>query len=177
MKYKERIKSTCALYWQAKWAISLFMLLSAAAEIQAQTAVTASGGNATGTGGSVAYSIGQVTYTNFEGESGSINLGVQQPNLFLTVGTLELDITLSASVFPNPASTSTSLKLEDESASPIADDLTMNLYDFNGKLVLQQVIHSVITTIPMDHLSNGVYVLQVNRRNIEIKTFKVFKTN
>ena len=157
--------------------MGLFVLLLGSADIQAQTAVSASGGDAAGTGGSGAYTIGQVTYTNFEGESGSINLGVQQPNLFLTVGTQELEITISASIFPNPASTSTSLKLEGKSASPIADDLTMNLYDINGKLVLQQVIHSAITTIPMDHLTNGVYVLQVNRKNIEIKSFKVFKTN
>jgi len=177
MKHKEGIKSTHALYRQASLAIGLFAFLLGSASIQAQTAVSASGGNATGTGGSVAYTIGQVTYTNFEGESGSINLGVQQPNLFLTVGTQELDITISASVFPNPASTSASLKLEGESASSIEDDLTLNLYDLNGKLVMQQAIKTVITTIPMDQLTNGVYVLQVTRKNIEIKSFKIFKTN
>ena len=177
MKHREKNLSSHALYPRVRLAIGLFVLVLGSAGVQAQTAVSASGGNATGTGGSAAYTIGQAAYTNFGGESGSINLGVQQPNLILTVSTNELDITLSASVFPNPASTSASLKLEGESASPIADDLALNLYDLNGKLVLQQSIHSVITTIPMDHLTNGVYVLQVTRKNIEIKSFKVFKTN
>lgn len=177
MKHREKIKSTHALYRWAGLAFGLFVLVLGSPDLHAQTAVSSSGGNATGTGGSAAYTIGQAAYTNFGGESGSINLGVQQPNLILTVSTNELDITLSASVFPNPASTSASLKLEGESASPIADDLALNLYDLNGKLVLQQAIQSVITTIPMDHLTNGVYVLQVTRKNIEIKSFKVFKTN
>ncbi len=177
MKHREKNTLTHALYRRARLAIGLFVLILGAGGIQAQTAVGASGGNATGAGGSVAYTVGQAAYTNFGGESGSINLGVQQPNLILTVSTDDLEITLTASVFPNPASSSTSLKLEGESASPIADDLALNLYDINGKLVLQQAINAVITTIPMDHLSNGVYVLQVTRKNIEIKSFKVFKTN
>jgi opacity protein-like surface antigen len=177
MNHREKNKLSRSLYRRARLAISLFVLVFGSAGVQAQTAVSASGGNGTGTGGSAAYTIGQPAYTNFGGESGSINLGVQQPNLILTVSTDDLEITLSASVFPNPASSSTSLKLEGKSASPIADDLTFNLYDINGKLVLQQAINAVITNIPMDHLTNGVYVLQVTRKNIEIKSFKVFKTN
>ena len=177
MKYKHRNNSYLALLCRARLTIGILVLVSAHIGLNAQSAVSASGGNGSGTGGSVAFTIGQVAYTNFGGESGNINLGVQQPNLFLTVGTNELDITLSASVFPNPANTTTSLRLEGESASPIADDLTLNLYDFNGKLVLQQAILANITTIPMDHLANGVYVLQVSRKNVEIKSFKIFKTN
>lgn len=177
MKHRAWMNSTVNMYRPTRVAFTLFVLVLGSAGMQAQTAVSASGGDATGTGGSVAYTIGQVAYTNFEGESGSINLGVQQPNLFLSVGTNELDITLSASVFPNPASTSASLKLEGESAFSIEEDLALNLYDFQGKLVLQQAINAAITTIPMDHLINGVYVLQVTSKNIEIKSFKVFKTN
>ena len=177
MKHREKNKLSNSLYRRARLIIGLFVLVLGSASIKAQTAVSASGGNGTGTGGSSSYTIGQAAYTNFGGESGSISLGVQQPNLIITVSIDDLDITLSASVFPNPASSSTSLKLEGESASPIADDLALNLYDINGKLVLQQAINAVITTIPMDHLTNGVYVLQVTRKNIEIKSFKVFKTN
>ena len=109
MKHMEKNKIFNGHNRRTRCAIGLFVLLLGSMGIHAQSAVSASGGNATGSGGSVAYTIGQVTYTNFSGESGSISLGVQQPNLILTVGTQELDITLSASVFPNPASTSASL--------------------------------------------------------------------
>ena len=155
----------------------LLIFLSAPSCLMAQSAVGATGGNATGNGGSASYTIGQVAYTNFSAEGGSVSLGVQQPNLFLTVGTGDLDITLSASVFPNPASSSTSLKLEGQNASTVEDGLAYSLYDLNGKLILQQSIQSTLTSIPMDKLTEGVYVLQVTRKNIEIKSFKVFKTN
>src|SRR6187397_135960 len=126
MKYKEKLRLTRAFRLQAWLVICMVGLLPVYAGLHAQSAVSAAGGDFTGTGGSVAYTIGQVTYTNFGGESGNVSLGVQQPNLFLTVGTSDLDITLSASVFPNPANTSTSLRLEDPGVSPVDDDLALN---------------------------------------------------
>ena len=132
----------------ARSAIGFFVLISGHAGLEAQSAVGASGGNGTGTGGSVSYTIGQVAYTNFTAEGGSVSLGVQQPNLILTVGTHEEDITLSATVFPNPASSSTSLRLEGENASSVEDGLTYSLFDIHGKLILKQPIESSMTNIP-----------------------------
>ncbi len=45
----------------------------------AQEVIPASGGNATGSGGSVSYSAGQVFYLTHEGTTGSVNEGAQQP--------------------------------------------------------------------------------------------------
>src|SRR6187549_2729703 len=153
MKYKEKMRLTRGIRLPARLIICMLGILYGYASMQAQSAVSAAGGDITGSGGTVAYTIGQVAYTNFGGESGNISLGAQQPNLFLTVGTSELDITLSASVFPNPANTSTSLKLEGQSATSVDDDLSLNLFDLNGKLLTHQDIESVVTTIPMDHLT------------------------
>lgn len=177
MKKKKRMDITLAILRCARFVSGLLIMLSASSSLMAQTAVTASGGNAAGAGGSASYTIGQVNYINFSAEGGSVSLGVQQPNLLLTVGTGDLDITLSASVFPNPANTSTSLKLEGQNASTVEDGLVYSLFDLNGKLITQQSIQSSLTTIPMDKLTEGVYLLQVTRKNIEIKSFKVFKTN
>jgi len=44
-------------------------------DLQAQEAVSASSGNAAGSGGTVSYTIGQVAYTTNTGASGSITLG------------------------------------------------------------------------------------------------------
>lgn len=177
MKKKKRMDIRLALIRCAGFVSGVLIMLSPSGSLLAQSAVGASGGNAAGAGGSASYTIGQVSYTNFSAEGGSVSLGVQQPNLLLTVGTGDLDITLSASVFPNPANSSTSLKLEGQNASTVEDGLAYSLFDMNGKLILQQSIQSTLTTIPMDKLTEGVYVLQVTRKNIEIKSFKVFKTN
>lgn len=45
---------------------------------QAQVSANASGGNASGSGGSVAYTVGQVFFTTNSGASGSMTPGVQQ---------------------------------------------------------------------------------------------------
>ena len=67
-----------------------------------QTTVGAAGGDTSGPGGTVGYSVGQVAYTNFAGESGSINLGVQQPYDIIMVSNTEPEIDLKATIFPNP---------------------------------------------------------------------------
>lgn len=45
--------------------------------LQAQQVVTTSGGNASGSGGSVSYTIGQIVYTTNTNSNGSVAKGVQ----------------------------------------------------------------------------------------------------
>jgi len=147
------------------------------AGIHAQNAVLSSGGDASGTGGSVAYSVGQAAYTSYSGEVGSISLGVQQSYQVIMVGTDEPDISFSASIYPNPVNTSVYLKLEKQNPVIGMDNLSFGLYDINGKLLLQKEITADMTSLPMEHLTNAVYILRVIYNNSEIKTFKIFKTN
>ncbi|MGB4205093.1 MAG: T9SS type A sorting domain-containing protein [Bacteroidales bacterium] len=74
-----------------------FLIFSATAVV-AQRGIVASGGDATGTGGSMSYSIGQVEYLAYTSAQGSISLGLQQswftvptvfeiPNISVTTGT------------------------------------------------------------------------------------------
>ena len=65
--------------------ISLFVVI-ATLEIHAQEAVAASGGDASGTGGSSSYSIGQVFYSNYIGLNGSEAQGVQQASFIPAAG-------------------------------------------------------------------------------------------
>ena len=57
--------------------------------LQAQTSVNATGTNASGSGGTVSYSVGQVVYTNNTGTNGSVAQGVQQAFEILVVTGLE----------------------------------------------------------------------------------------
>lgn len=58
---------------------AIIILAMALTELKAQEAIPASGGNATGSGGSVSYSVGQVEYSSNTGSGGSVAAGVQQP--------------------------------------------------------------------------------------------------
>jgi hypothetical protein len=57
---------------------SVAFLLIGLGGLSAQESVNGSGGDATGTGGTSSYSIGQVVYTTATGTNGSVAQGVQQ---------------------------------------------------------------------------------------------------
>lgn len=143
--------------------------------IHGQSAVLSAGGDASGSGGSAAYSIGQVAYTTHSSEGGSVTLGVQQSYLVIMVGTGEPEVRILASVSPNPTQSSINLEFDD----PLSFDgsFSLGLYDIDGKLLRHEKIVSRVTSIQMENFPNAVYFLHVIRNNAEIKVFKIFKTN
>ena len=59
--------------------IAVLLLVIGLTRLQAQETIPAIGGNASGSGGSVSYSVGQAVYTTNTGTNGSVPQGVQQP--------------------------------------------------------------------------------------------------
>ena len=80
---------------------------------QAQESSNSSGGNATGSGGTVAYSIGQVVYTTNTGSNGSVAQGVQHAYEIFTVGIKETELNISLTAFPNPTTENLTLQISD----------------------------------------------------------------
>ena len=141
--------------------------------LQAQSTIPASGGNATGTGGSVPYSVGQVIYTTNTGINGSAAQGVQQPNEISVITAIEntKEINLECSVYPNP--TRGLVKLIVESSDQ--QNMRFLLYDINGVLLQDKKVESRETEISMDSLLPSTYFLKILSGNREIKTFKIIK--
>ena len=141
--------------------------------LNAQQTVAASGGNGTGTGGSVSYTAGQVAYTTIAGSGGSVSQGVQQPyEISVVTSVKDADnITLQFIVYPNPATDYLILKIK----GVIESKYTSYLYDTYGSLVQTQIVESNETTIPMDNLSPSIYFLKIVQWNREVKTFKIIK--
>jgi len=101
--------------------------------LQAQETIPATGGNATGSGGSASYSVGQVVYTTNTGTNGSVAQGVQQPFEISVVTGIEQTkgINLSVSAYPNPATDFLMLKVENYDNG----NLSYQLFDMNSKLL------------------------------------------
>ena len=117
--------------------------------LQAQSNTVASGGEATGTGGTVSYTVGQIDYSTLTGTGGSANEGVQQPYVISDVGVETLvDPGFSASIFPNPTTENLILKISPK----YPEGLSYSLYDMNGKLLLQQPLNQQQTNIAMKDL-------------------------
>ena len=141
----------------------------------AQQATTASGGDASGSGGSVAYSVGQIVYTTNTNSSGSVAQGVQQSyEISATTGLSETGINLNLSAFPNPTTNYLILEIG-ASTSPSNQIMSYELYDISGKLLENNAIVANSTTIKMEQLATATYFLKITENNKEVKTFKIIK--
>ena len=133
--------------------------------------LSATGGDASGSGGSVAYSVGQIVYTTSTGTSGSVAQGVEQAYEIYSVGIKETALNISLSIFPNPTSDYLTLKVEDYNN----EALSYSLLDEQGKLVLNEQITNQVTQVAMSNLARGAYFINVLQENKKIQTFKIIK--
>jgi len=161
MKMKDKKVKLCAL------------LLGLGLTAQAQKAMATTGGNASGSGGSISYSVGQIVYKTTSSSIGSAAQGVQQPYEISVLSGLEEaeGINLVLLAYPNPATDYVTLKVENYKL----ENLTYQLFDNSGKLLLSQKVRSEETPILMETLANGSYLLKVSNNKAELKTLKIIK--
>jgi hypothetical protein len=140
----------------------------------AQQAVTSAGGDASGTAGTVNYTVGQVAYSFISGSGSNLNQGVQQPYEFFITGiALNKNILLELIVYPNPTHAVVNLKIEKPENFA---GMSYVLFDAKGTRILQNEIVAKITEIPMENLAAANYLLKVtNDKNEDLQTFKIIK--
>jgi hypothetical protein len=159
---------------QKKLKLIAFLLLGLGLSgLKAQEAVPASGGNASGSGGSSSYSVGQVVCTTNSGATGSQSQGVQQPYEILVVTALAKTqgIVLHYSVYPNPSRDLITLKVENYNN----ENLSYQLFDLLGNLLESKKLEGPETGITISGLIHASYFLKVIENNKEIKIFKIIK--
>ena len=140
-------------------------------ELAAQEALPASGGEATGGGGTVSYTLGQVSCNTFKAGNTLLAQGVQQPyEIWPATGIEEITLILPE-VYPNPASEMLTLKIEYLPSGP----LRYQLYDLHGKLLEDKRISGIITSIDMKNYLPAAYFLKVFENKTEVKQFKIIK--
>jgi hypothetical protein len=139
--------------------------------LNAQSAVLATGTNASGSNGSVSYSVGQTTYLN-KGVNFQVMEGVQQA---YEITTLTASETVSKQegilIYPNPFRdflyidfTSTSYKGSE-----------YQLFDIQGKLIKKEMIAESKSELNLSSLPAAVYIIRINQKGGNIKTFKIIK--
>jgi hypothetical protein len=139
----------------------------------AQEAISAAGGDGTGSGGSAAYTVGQILYSSSSGATGEMIHGVQQPYEISVVNGLEQfkELELILSTYPNPVTDLLILKVE----SLKWNDLNFQMYNSEGKILFSDKLLNTETNIDMSHLAPGIYFLKVNKEKDVVKTFKIIK--
>jgi hypothetical protein len=166
------------LFNRVKLSVLFFFFGLGLTGLQAQESVNTTGGEASGSGGSVSYTIGQVTYQTHTGTNGSVAEGVQQPYEISVITGIEeaKNINLSVIAYPNPTTDLLTLEVKDFNLSPEGfRDLHFQLYDMNGRLLQNQKISGSQTSIVMSNLVSATYFVKVIQDRREVKTFKIIK--
>ncbi len=140
--------------------------------VHAQESPVAAGGTATGTGGTVDYSVGQVVYSTYTGNNSYIIQGVQQPyEISRVLGVENQEIGLDIQVYPNPTTNHLTLNSgEAKLSSP-----TYHLVDNFGKVIEIKKMINPLETIIMENLPSATYFLKVLNGSVEVKIFKIVK--
>lgn len=151
---------------------SVAFLLLGLGGLHAQESPTATGGDATGSGGTVAFSVGQVVYTTNTDATGTVSQGVQQAYEIFSVGIKETELNISLSVFPNPATDNLTLQISDYNN----EKLSYQLFDIQGKLLTNVQITAQQTQINTVSLPPATYFINVvNQDNKQVQSFKIIK--
>jgi len=142
-------------------------------DLHAQQSVNATGGEASGSGGTSSSTVGQIACQTHWAKDAYLAEGVQQPYEISVITAIDeaSDISLSLKAYPNPASKYLVLDVGDYQNSL----MSYKLYDLSGQCVQQADISKVQSTINMAQLPAGAYLLKVIDRNKELKTFKIIK--
>lgn len=145
-----------------------------ASTLFAQQGPTAAGGNASGAGGTVSYSIGQVFYTCPSGTTHNLIQGLQLPYEIFVINqsTEEVEnIGLTFSVYPNPVMEQFTLKVEKSQEKLYS----YQFFNAQGQLISSGKIDADETQIQTVQLTTAYYILKVYEKNQNVKTFKIIK--
>lgn len=150
------------------------LLFLGVSSLQAQEAIPATGGEASGSGGTASYTIGLVVYTTNEGTGGNtVAQGVQQPfEISVVTGIAEAKgVSLQVSAYPNPTTDYLTVKVKNYKTA----NLQYMLFDINGKLL--QIVKATgnETQIATSNLVPANYFVKVLDNKKEIKVFKIIK--
>lgn len=149
--------------------VAMFTMLASAS--WAQQSVHSSGGNATGSGGSSSFSVGQTVYTTNSNANGSVAQGVQHAYEIFAVGVSEVLVDFSMLVFPNPTTDGVSISIGNYQN----EVLEFQLFDLQGKLLDQGSIDSAETLVDMQNLATSSYMLNVYQNGKIVQSFKIVK--
>jgi hypothetical protein len=158
----------------SKKAVTLSILFSLGIfGVNAQSSTVTAGGEGSGSGGTVSYSIGLTNFEVSSGTSGSAAAGVQHAYVTVVSGVDHPEINLRAEVYPNPTANHVTLEVDEISTN----NLSFVLLDITGNVLQQSSVISSSTIINLENLSNTTYLLKVFRKKQELKTFKIIKNS
>lgn len=124
-----------------------------------------------GANGSLEYTIGEVVINTISNGSNDLTQGFHQTRWDITPfndPTPDFEVI----IYPNPVTDQLNIQTN------LYKDVTYSLYDESGKVIIESILESELTSVPVDYLSGGVYFLALrnDKLKLSIKTFKIIKS-
>ncbi|MDN3695416.1 T9SS type A sorting domain-containing protein [Chryseobacterium tructae] len=140
--------------------------------LNAQSAVLATGADISGGNGSVSYSIGQTAYL-YKGANNQLLEGVQQPYEITTLAAHETRASNLEGIllYPNPFKDFLYLEFTTNDFK----NADYQLYDAQGKLIKKDLILQSKSELNFSELPSAMYIIRINKHGENIKTFKIIK--
>lgn len=139
--------------------------------INSQEAMVISGGDYNGSNGSVSFSVGQVFNSYHSDSNSSLLEGVQQPLEISTLTVDSIEEELIFNVFPVPTANTLNLKFNNLTH----ENLTYEVINLQGKLILSGQIEGIETLIDLKSLESSMYILKISSYNKVVSTRKIIK--
>lgn len=130
-----------------------------------------SGGNASGQGGSISYSVGQVFFTVNQSFEYFILEGVQQPNPLTETPSIDDIDNFTFTAYPNPFIDVLYVKADDFENK----DLQYLLFDIQGNLLRRIRVKEKTTEISLYNLQAAAYLLKIFKGDLNVTTLKLIK--
>ena len=138
----------------------------------AQERTLASGGQATGTSGSLHYSLGQVVDIETTAATGTLSQGIQLGFDVFTLSHFEFEaVNLRIQSYPNPTQNDIIITVN----KAWINTLNFELYDLQSKQLQTGNLSQSHTKIGLQSYPTGIYILKVTQKQNLIKTFKIIK--
>lgn len=148
-----------------------FILFIVSGHLHGQSVVLGTGTSVSGGGGSVSYSVGQVTYLS-KGTGSQIMEGVQQAFEVSTLSTHEeTNEQDGILLYPNPFKDYLYLDFTVNSYK----NSDYQLFDAQGKLIKKDKISQSKSEFNFSALPSAMYIIRINQEGKNIKTFKIIK--
>lgn len=150
--------------------IVFFIILE---ETRGQQSFVVSGGDTSVTAnGSFSYSIGQISHLEFSGNNYIINNGVQHAYEIQNIDVKDpIILRFKILLYPNPTESDLYLKIDDY----LSAKFSYQVYDIQGKFLLQNQISELETLVPLGHFSSGTYVIKIDINGTISKHFNIIK--
>ena len=135
-----------------------------------QKNTVSSGADASGTGGTFSYSIGQIDYSNSISANEYVSEGVQQPYELYTIANVTEENSIISAIYPNPVDDYLTLEVKG-----VLQNSTVHVIDSKGKQTFVTSLTGIKTNLNLIDHNSGIYHLIIRQNNIDLESLKIIK--